>query len=630
MRRNQWPLGLPLPSRFCNDTLPGTLIGETQLAREQRRLAAILAADVVGYSRLMGRDETGTLARLKTHRSERLEPVLARNGGRLVKLTGDGALAEFGSVVDALTAAIEFQQAVAEANRDKPEDTRIVFRIGLHLGDLIVDGDDLYGDGVNVAARLEAEAPAGGILISRTVHEAVVGRLKATFDDLGSLSLKNIERPLQAFDVKWDALEWPVESSTPGPTALTSLADAPATPPALSIVVLPFANLSNDPEQEFFADGLTEDLTTDLSRLSGSFVIARNTAFTFKGKPVDVKRIGTELGVHYVLEGSVRNIGDRVRLNAQLIDSETGAHLWAERFDYRQSDLLALQDEITGRIANALRVTLIRSAAREAERPHKGKTEAVNLLMRARAIRQKPSAVDSLREARALYEQAIEADPQLIDAWSGVAYILGAIALNFPDEDRTAHLAHADHAVARALSLDRDHAESHFALGRIRMTQGRLTEAAMAFEMALTLDRNHASAYTQLGLVRMWQGSPSETIRLCQQAIRLSPRDPLLGNWQLFVGAAYALQSDDRSALDWLQRAVANNAGYYLSHLWLAAAQWLTGDEGGSRASAAMALQLRPALTVRGWAAREFMREPTYLQLQRRIDCAWQQAGIPE
>jgi adenylate cyclase len=601
------------------------------VAREQRKLAAILAADVVGYSRLMGRDESGTLARLREHRKERLEPALARYGGRLVKLTGDGALVEFASAVDALSAAIEFQQAVADTNQECPETERIVFRMSLHLGDLIVDGEDLYGDGVNIAARLEAEAPPGGIVISSTVHESVAGRLKATFDDLGPLSLKNIERPVQAFDVKWNAFEWPIAPAKPGRTELTTsptgTSDHPA---ALSIVVLPFANLSNDPAQEFFADGLTEDLTTDLSRLSGSFVIARNTAFTFKGKPVNVKRIGTELGVRYVLEGSVRNIEDRIRLNAQLIDSETGAHVWAERFDCAQIDLPTLQDEITGRIANALRVTLIRSAAREAERLHAGMTEAVNLLMRARAIRQKPSAVDGLRQARALYEQALEGDPQLIDAWSGLAYILSAIALNFPDEDRMTHLAHADHAVARALLIDRDHAESHFALGRIRMTQGRLTEAAMAYETALALDRNHASAYTQLGLVRMFQGSPAETIRLCQQAIRLSPRDPLLGNWQFFVGAAYALQSDDRSALDWLQRAVANNPGYYLSHLWLAAAQWLTGDKDTSRVSAAIALRLRPALTIRGWAAREFMREPVYLQLQSRIDYAWQRAGIPE
>lgn len=603
------------------------------MVREQRRLAAIVAADVVGYSRLMGRDESGTLARLREHRKQRLEPIIERHGGRLVKLTGDGALSEFSSAVDAVSAAIEFQQAVADANRDAPEANAIVFRVGVHLGDLIVDGDDLYGDGVNVAARLEGQAEAGGIVVSRTVHETVKGRIAAEFDDLGTLALKNIDWSVQAYRVRWNAHDWPpppadiASTATKTPSAAVLPAAHSAT--ALSIVVLPFANLSSDPEQAFFADGLTEDLTTDLSRLSGSFVIARNTAFTYKGRSVDVKRIGAELGVRYVLEGSVRPVGDRVRVNAQLIDSVTGTHMWAERFDYAQADLFTLQDEITGRIANALRVALIRSAAREAEHQRAGSLEAVYLLIRARAIRQKPSAVDSLQEARSLYEQALRVEPQLVDAWAGLAYVLSAMVLSFPDDSNATHLALAEQAAARALAIDRDHADSHYALGRICMAQGRFVEAAACYETTLALDRNHASAYTQLGLVRMFQGSPAETIRLCERAIRLSPRDPLLGNWQCFVGAAHALIGNDRIALDWLQRAVSNNPGYYLSRLWLAAAQWLTGDEASARASVAMARQLRPTVGVRGWGAM-FVGESAYLQLQGRIDDAWRQAGVPE
>jgi class 3 adenylate cyclase len=274
---------------------PGWGGGETPLAREQRRLAAIIAADVVGYSRLMGRDESGTLARLREHRKLRFEPTLARHGGRLVKLTGDGALAEFPSAVDALGAAIEFQQAMEEANQGQTEDIRIVFRIGLHLGDLIVDGDDLYGDGVNVAARLEVEAPAGGIVISRTVHEAVVGRLKANFDDLGSLALKNIERPVQAFGVKWESADWKVAAAAPVIGVTPQPADVPlALPDKPSIAVLPFQNMSGDPEQEYFADGMVEDIITSLSRLSGFFVIARNSSFTYKGKAVDIKHVSRE------------------------------------------------------------------------------------------------------------------------------------------------------------------------------------------------------------------------------------------------------------------------------------------------------------------------------------------------
>ena len=258
------------------------------LAREQRKLAAIVAADVVGYSRLMGRDESGTLARLRKNRSEHLDPVLTKYGGRLVKLTGDGALVEFASAVDALTAAIEFQQAMAEANGDQPAETALVFRMGLHLGDLIVDGDDLYGDGVNIAARLEAEAPAGGIVISRTAHEAVMGRLKATFDDLGSLALKNIERPIQAFGVKWEPSDWH-QAVAAEVTAVPATAPLPL-PDKPSIAVLPFQNMSVDPEQEYFADGVVEDIITALSRTKSLFVIARNSSFTYKGRAVDISK----------------------------------------------------------------------------------------------------------------------------------------------------------------------------------------------------------------------------------------------------------------------------------------------------------------------------------------------------
>ena len=294
------------------------------MAREQRRLAAIVAADVVGYSRLMGRDESGTLARLREHRQQRLEPVLARHGGRLVKLTGDGALVEFPSAVDALSAAIEFQQAMAEANQDQPADTAIVFRIGLHLGDLIVDGDDLYGDGVNVAARLEAEAPPGGIVISRDVHEAVAGRLKATFDGLGR-ALAEEHRAAGARlsgrvgrgRLASDGGPCPIGADDPRRLRRCPL----ALPDKPSIAVLPFQNMSGDPEQEYFADGMVEDIITALSRFKSLFVIARNSSFTYKGKSVDIKQVGRELGVRYVLEGSVRKAGNRVRITGQLIDS---------------------------------------------------------------------------------------------------------------------------------------------------------------------------------------------------------------------------------------------------------------------------------------------------------------------
>ena len=325
------------------------------LAREQRKLAAIVAADVVGYSRLMGRDESGTLARLRKNRSEHLDPVLTKYGGRLVKLTGDGALVEFASAVDALSAAIEFQQAMAEANGDQPADTALVFRMGLHLGDLIVDGDDLYGDGVNVAARLEAEAPAGGIVISRTVHEAVAGRLKATFEDLGSLALKNIERPVQAFSVKWEPSDWqlPVTSEVTVAPATAPQVPLPL-PDKPSIAVLPFQNMSGDPEQEYFTDGITEDIITELSRFHSLFVIARNSSFSYKGKSPDIRQVGRELGVRYVLEGSIRKSSNRIRVTGQLIDTLTGNHIWAERYDRVLEDIFAVQEEVTQAIVAAI------------------------------------------------------------------------------------------------------------------------------------------------------------------------------------------------------------------------------------------------------------------------------------
>ena len=305
-----------------------------------------------------------TLARLTAHRGERLEPALARNGGRLVKLTGDGALAEFGSAVDALRASIEFQQAMAEANESEPEDSRLVFRVGLHLGDLIVDGDDLYGDGVNVAARLEAEAPPGGIVVSRAVREAVQDRLKAKLNALGELTLKNIARPIRAFRVEWRADDWPVAASVASPGL--SASSRKQALPRLSIVVLPFANIGGDPQQEYFVDGITESLTTDLSRMSGTLVIARNTAFTYKGKAVDVMQVGRELQVRYALQGSVQRGGNRLRVNVQLVETATGSHLWAERFDKQTGDLLDMQDEVVARLARQLGTELFGAEARRA------------------------------------------------------------------------------------------------------------------------------------------------------------------------------------------------------------------------------------------------------------------------
>src|SRR5438105_649630 len=397
----------------------------------ERRLAAILAADVVGYSRLMGVDEEGTLYRLKAHRRELVDPKIKEHRGRIVKTTGDGMLVEFPSVVDAVRCAVEIQRAMVDRNANVPEDKRITFRIGINLGDIIVDGDDIYGDGVNIAARLEALAEPGGICISRVVHDQIRDKLPYPLGDMGEQTVKNISRPVRAYSMGAAAIASaplvaaPVQSSPasrrlslqqaiigastvavlgigiaawwawPSGNSLTPSLQAPATAslqspplvasapaPRLSFMVLPFANLSSDPGQEYFADGITDDLTTDLSRISDSFVIAHNTALAYKGKPVDAKQVGRALGVRYVIEGSVRRTGNQVQVNLQLIDGETGAHLWADRFDTDRANLLEAQNEITGRLARTLNLELVEAAGRRIEQEKTVDPDARDLVMR--------------------------------------------------------------------------------------------------------------------------------------------------------------------------------------------------------------------------------------------------------
>jgi adenylate cyclase len=508
------------------------------LAREQRRLAAIVAADVVGYSRLMGRDESGTLARLREHRKQRFEPTLARHGGRLVKLTGDGALAEFPSAVDAFGAAIEFQQAMADVNAGQPEDTAIVFRIGLHLGDLIVDGDDLYGDGVNVAARLEAEAPAGGIVISRNVHDAAAGRLKATFDDLGNLALKNIERPVHAFGVKWTPGDWKVSApSTVTPViAAPPTADAPLTlPDKPSIAVLPFQNMSGDPEQEYFADGMVEEIITALSRIRWLFVIARNSSFTYKGKAVDVKQVGRELGVRYVREGWVRKGGNRVRLPAQLIDATNGAHLWADRFDGLLEDVFELQDNVAISVTGVIEPTLqVAEMRRAADRPTSDLT-AYDLYLRAVGNFWPPSRERVIENLR-LLEQAIERDPKYGPAlaWAAICHVRAHQDgwASDPDlaQERGLDLARRalDPAGAEPVVI----VNAAYALAYF----GEDIRAMLAMiDRAMHLNPSFARGWYLSGMLRLMAGDLDTAIDHIERSQRLSPRDPV-GTQSLLLG----------------------------------------------------------------------------------------------
>src|SRR5215471_951417 len=378
-----------------------------------RRLAAILAADVAGYSRLMGRDEEGTHERLKAHLAHFVEPKIREHRGRTVKNTGDGLLAEFPSVVDAVRCAVEVQRGMADRNAETPEDKRITFRMGVNLGDVIVEEHDIFGDGVNVAARLEALAEPGGICISRVVRDQIRDKLPYAFMDMGEQQVKNIARPVRVYALRPGGM---VGSSAARVSSAVS-GSPPLAAPRLSIVVLPFTNLSDDREQQYFADGITEDLTTDLSRLANMFVISRNTAFTYRNKPIDTKQIGRELDVRYVLEGSVRRSGNQVRVSAQLIDAQTNAHLWADRFNRDTNDLFVLQGEITGRLANALDVELIAAeASRLTEHP-----DALDYILRGRAVLLKSRTPDTFREAIGLFEHALALDPRSVEAQSLLA-----------------------------------------------------------------------------------------------------------------------------------------------------------------------------------------------------------------
>lgn len=498
--------------------------------RVTRRLAAILAADVVGYSRLMGRDENGTLARLKAHRTERLEPLLVRYRGRLVKLTGDGALIEFPSAVDALGAAIAFQQAMTDANCDQPQEGRIVFRVGLHLGDLIVDNDDLYGDGVNVAARLEAEAPVGGIVISRNVHDAVAGRLNATFDDLGLLELKNIERPVQAFRVDWNAADWKVEAaanSTPSSDTGAPDADVPlALPDKSSIAVLPFQNMSGDPEQEYFVDGLVEDIITALSRFKSLFVIARNSSFTYKGKAVDIKQVGRELGVRYVLEGSVRKVGSRVRITGQLIDGETGAHIWAERYDGDSADVFELQDKVTLDVVGAITPRLEQAEIERSSRVPTENLRAYDYYLRGTAKFYQGSR-EACRESLQLFYHAIDLDPKFAAAYGMAVRCYAFIKSNTWQVDGAREDAETERLARQAVMLARDDATVlAWAAWGLAMVVRDLESAASLTVKSLALNPNLAIAWAAGAWVNVWLGKAELAIEQFPHAIRLSPLNP--------------------------------------------------------------------------------------------------------
>ena len=590
-----------------------------------RKIAAILVADVVGYSRLAGVDEDRTLSRLRGLRGDLIDPAIDAHHGRIVKRTGDGSIIEFRSVVDAVRCAIEVQNGMVERNVGVPEDRRIEFRIGVHLGDVVEEADgDLMGDGVNIAARLEGVAKPGAICLSEQAYWQVKGRLDLAVTDLGDQQLKNIADPIRVYSLE-------VGQPAPAQAKLAPvLAPERSAAPRLSMVVLPFANIGGDPEQEHFVDGVTESLTTDLSRIRSAVVIARNTAFTYKGKPLDVKTIGRELNIRYVLEGSVQRSGNRMRVNVQLIDAETGNHLWAERFDKPLADLFDMQDEIVARLANALNAQL---ATAEARRAAQAPTpDSTDLYFQGLAWFNKGPTPDSLAQARGFFDRALAIDPDNVDALVGSARAdVDAVNLYFVS-DPMAVFAAAEAKLTKALSSVPDHARGHVWLGFVEILTKRAAEGIAECERALELDRNLAGAHATIGFGKIFIGRAEETEAHVAEALRFSPRDTRAYTWLFAAGVAKNYLGRYEEAVAWCRRTIEANRNYPVAYFQLAAALAHLGRLDEARSAVKAGLVLDPTFTVsRARAARtERSADPTYLaQLELNLD-GMRKAGVPE
>jgi TolB-like protein/Tfp pilus assembly protein PilF len=515
----------------------------------RRRLAAILAADVVGYSRLMQIDEAGTLAALKSRRSVVLQPLVSKHHGRVVKLMGDGVLVEFGSAVDAVECAIRLQQGMESANADLPEDRQIRLRIGINLGDVIVEGSDLYGDGVNIAARLEALADPGSIIVSRTVFDHVRGKVSFGFDDLGDQHLKNIAEPVRVYRLRPDGAAIMARPALPLP-------DRP------SIAVLPFENLSGDPEQEYFADGVVEDIITALSRFRNLFIIARNSSFTYKGRAVDVKQVGRELGVRYVLEGSVRKVGERLRITGQLVDASTGATLWGDRFDGAFTEIFDLQDRVAANVVGAMAPRMEDAEIERAKRKPTENLSAYDHYLRALAVVHRMSS-ESIDEALGLFSKAIQRDPEFALAYARAAHCYVRRKANGWMVDRSREIAEAERLARRAVELGRDDAIALSYGGHtLGYVVGDLDDGAAFVERALVLNSNLAAAWGASGWMKVCFGEPDTAVKHVALAMRLSPLDPRFYIWQFNTALAHLCAGRYDEAVIWAERALRDQPNY--------------------------------------------------------------------
>jgi adenylate cyclase len=579
--------------------------------RVERRLAAILATDVVGYSRLMGEDEEGTLAALKTLQRELIDPRVKENCGRLVKTTGDGALVEFASVVDAVRCAVEVQRAMAERNADIPAQRRIELRVGINLGDIIIDEGDIYGGGVNLAARLESLAEPGGICVSRVVRDQVCDKLDLSFEDLGEYEVKNIARPVRVYGLRI--------GRTPAVTALV----APAIPDRPSIAVLPFHNLSADPEQEYFADGMVEDIITGLSRIRWLFVIARNSSFTYKGRAVDVKRVGRELGVRYVLGGSVRKFGKRVRVTAQLIEVETGVHVWAERYDRSLRDILALQDEITLSTIGGIEPSLKAVEIERVKRKRPENLDAYDFVLRA-LPHLSAAMPEQARIAAPLLERALALEPGYGLAHGYLAWCLEVLFVRggLDPEVAAAAVRHA-HA---AITHGRDDATALGLAGFvIAIVEHDRRAAIEAFEAALALSPSCSIALIFGSTAMGWANEAERALEWGERAVRLSPFDRLIYAAHIGLAVGHFAQDRYEEAVSAARRAIQSNPGFSVAHWVLAASLAGLGRIPEAKIAAAKALALSPNFTTAG----TFAGIGVATTLAARFTEACRAAGLP-
>jgi class 3 adenylate cyclase/TolB-like protein/Flp pilus assembly protein TadD len=642
------------------------------LTRDHRRLAAIISADVVGYSLLMGRDDSATVAGLKAHRRELIDPKIAEYGGRIVKTTGDGLLLEFPSVVDAVRCAVDVQRGMAERNASVPSDQRIELRIGVNVGDIIIDDDDIFGDGVNVAARLQTLAETGGICVSRVVRDQVLDKLSFAFEDLGVQEVKNIARPVEVYRVdlgsealqapRWGRKRWQRLTRGPRPwiavgvlaLSVASIAVwvlpqfwkagvVPKSSPAavaagaepLSIVVLPLQNLTGDANQEYVADGLTANLTADLSRIREAFIVNAATAFAYKDKPVTAQQVGKELGVHFVLQGSVQRNGTKIRINTQLADATSNAQLWSESFEGDQSDLFALQDRVTTLVGSSIGREMVIVAARESE-TRQSSPKVADLMLRAKASGLKPRTLKNEQQEEDLYRQALALEPNNVRVMAALAISLAVQPDNFGSQmDETVqekkYVEGRDLAL-KARELDPGNPGVYTVIGAYAFNHGDLTGARRAMETVVSLLPTEQSAYSNLGWVSFAEGEPQRAIELATQAINLRPKHPHEFAL-LLMGSAYFMLGDNDAAIAWLLKSLERNPAYSATYAYLAMACALKGEDAQARAAAAEARRLDAATRLSTFSINKpFSSSPAAYKefFENKLVPAWRKAGLPE